>query len=58
MKDNDVIRMAVCPLCGRAFLPKRRQLYCSPACQAEATRRKSRERMRNRRRDKGHKRYD
>ena len=58
MKDNDVIRMAVCPLCGRAFLPKRRQRYCSPACQAEANRRKSRERMRSHRRKQGYKRYD
>ena len=50
--------LRICPLCGRAFLPKRRQLYCSQACQAEANRRKSRERMRNHRRKQGHKRYD
>ena len=57
-QEGPVEELRICPLCGRAFLPKRRQLYCSQACQAEANRRKSRERMRNRRRDKGHKRYD
>ena len=57
-QEGPVEELRICPLCGRAFLPKRRQLYCSQACQAEANRRKSRERMRNRRRDKEYKRYD
>ena len=57
-QEGPVDELRICPLCGRAFLPKRRQLYCSQACQAEANRRKSRERMRNHRRKQGYKRYD
>ena len=57
-QEEPVEELRICPLCGRAFLPKLRQLYCSPACQAEANRRRSRERMRNHRRKHGYKRYD
>ena len=57
-QEGPVEKLRICPLCGRAFLPKRRQLYCSQACQTEANRRKSRERMRNHRRKQGYKRYD
>lgn len=57
-REGPVEELRICPLCGRAFLPKRRQRYCSPACQAEANRRKSRERMRSHRRKQGYKRYD
>lgn len=57
-REGPVEELRICPLCGRAFLPKRRQRYCSPACQAEANRRKSRERMRSHRRKQGDKRYD
>jgi len=57
-QEGPVEELRICPLCGRAFLPKRRQLYCSQACQAEANRRKSRERMRSHRRKQGYKRYD
>lgn len=42
--------LRVCPVCGRSFLPKRQQRYCSPVCMAEANRRKTRERMRRKRR--------
>ena len=48
-QEEVVLERRVCPLCGRSFVPKRRQLYCSPVCQAEANRRKSRARMRNKR---------
>ena len=47
-----------CPVCGRAFAPKGRQVYCSPACQAEGNRQKSRARMRNKRAKPGSRRYD
>lgn len=47
-----------CPVCGGAFVPNRRQLYCSPACQAEGNRQKSRARMRNKRAKPGGRRYD
>lgn len=47
-----------CPVCGRAFVPNGRQLYCSPACQAEGNRQKSRARMRNKRAKPGGRRYD
>ena len=57
-QEGPVEELRICPLCGRTFLPKRRQIYCSQACQAEANRRKSRERMRSHRRKQGYKRYD
>ena len=57
-REGPVEELRIGPLCGRAFLPKRRQRYGSPACQAEANRRKSRERMRSHRRKQGYKRYD
>lgn len=47
-----------CPVCGGAFVPNGRQLYCSPACQAEGNRQKSRARMRNKRAKPGGRRYD
>lgn len=47
-----------CPVCGGAFVPNGRQLYCSPACQAEGNRQKSRARMRNKRAKPGGHRYD
>ena len=42
--------LRTCPICGRRFLPKRQQRYCTPLCQAEANRRMTRERMRKMRR--------
>ena len=57
-QEDVVLKRRVCPLCGRSFVPKRRQLYCSPACQAEANRRKSRARMRNKRAKDGFRCYD
>ena len=47
-----------CPVCGGAFVPNGRQLYCSPACQAEGNRQKSRARMRNKRAKPGGRCYD
>ena len=46
--------LRICPMCGRSFPPNLHQRYCSPTCQAEANRQKSRQRMRNKRR----RRYD
>lgn len=46
--------LRICSVCGRSFPPKRQQRYCSPTCQAEANRQKSKQRMRNKRR----RRYD
>lgn len=46
--------LRICSMCGRSFPPNRQQRYCSPACQAEANRQKSKQRMRNKRR----RRYD
>ena len=43
-----------CPVCGGCFPVRGRQRYCSTACQEEANRRKTRERMRRSRR----RRYD
>ena len=57
-QEEVVLERRVCPLCGRSFVPKRRQLYCSPVCQAEANRRKSRARMRNKRAKDGFRCYD
>ena len=42
----------VCAACGKSFFPQGRQMYCTAACQTEGNRRRSRERMRKRRRDK------
>ena len=47
-----------CPVCGAAFVPQGRQLYCSAACQAEGNRQKSRARMRNQRAKHRGRRYD
>ena len=47
-----------CPVCGRAFAPSGRQVYCSPACQAEGNRQKSRARMRSKRAKPGGRCYD
>ena len=49
-----VPELRICPMCGRSFPPNSQQRYCSPTCQAEANRQKSRQRMRNKRR----RRYD
>ena len=57
-QEDVVLERRVCPLCGRSFVPKRRQLYCSPICQAEANRRKCRARMRNKRAKDGFRCYD
>ena len=57
-QEKVVMERRVCPLCGRSFVPKRRQLYCSPVCQAEANRKKTRARMRNKRAKDRFKCYD
>ena len=33
--------LRACAVCGKAFLPKGRQAYCSDACKAEGNRRKA-----------------
>jgi uncharacterized Zn finger protein (UPF0148 family) len=38
-----------CAVCGSPFFPESKQYYCSPACQHEGNKRKSRERMRKKR---------
>ena len=38
-----------CAACGKPFIADRQQAYCSPACQREGNRRRSRERMRKKR---------
>nr|WP_312281815.1 cysteine-rich VLP protein [Oscillibacter sp.] len=42
--------MDACAICGKAFVSDETRAYCSPACQAEGNRRRSRERMRKKRR--------
>ena len=44
-----VPELDICAICGKAFTPEGRQAYCSPACQSEGNRRRSRERMRKKR---------
>jgi predicted nucleic acid-binding Zn ribbon protein len=39
-----------CAACGKSFIADNQQIYCSPACQVEGNRRRSRERMRKKRR--------
>jgi hypothetical protein len=46
--------MRSCDFCGKLFPVSKSQAYCSPACQREGNRKKSRERMRKKR----GKRYD
>ena len=48
-KEGPAPAMRQCAICGRAFLPKGRQTYCSDACKAQGNRKKSRERMRKKR---------
>lgn len=43
-------KMDACAICGKAFVSDETRAYCSPACQAEGNRRRSRERMRKKRR--------
>lgn len=56
--DGPAQEFKSCPVCGRAFVPSGRRRYCSPACQAEGNRQKSRARMRNKRTKAGGRRYD
>lgn len=44
-----VPELDICAICGKAFAPEGRQAYCSPTCQSEGNRRRSRERMRKKR---------
>jgi hypothetical protein len=41
-----------CAACGKPFVPEGRQTYCSPSCQREGNRRRSRDRMRKKRQKK------
>lgn len=56
--EGEAPELTLCPVCGGAFVPKGRQLYCSAACQAEGNRQKSRARMRNQRAKHRGRRYD
>ena len=42
-----------CPVCGADYIPVTCQAYCSPACPKEGNRRRSRERMRKKRQNRG-----
>ena len=50
---NATLSRKICPVCGAAFIPVTSQAYCSQACQQAGNRRKSRERMRKKRQNKG-----
>ncbi len=52
-ESNAALSQRICPVCGMVFIPVTSQVYCSEACQQEGNRRKSRERMRKKRRNKG-----
>ncbi len=43
----------LCPVCGKAYIPKTSQAYCSIACKTVARRESERERKRRERRNKG-----
>ena len=43
----------ICAACGKPFIPEGKQMYCSPACQKEGNRHRSKERMRKMRHDPG-----
>lgn len=43
----------LCPVCGKAYIPKTSQAYCSIACKTVARRTSERERKRRERRNKG-----
>lgn len=50
--------LRLCAVCGREFIPKGKDVYCSAACQSEGNRRKSRARMQKMREKPRGKRYD
>ncbi len=43
----------LCPVCGRTYIPKTSQAYCSIACKTVARRKSERDRKRRERRKKG-----
>lgn len=45
--------MDTCAVCGKLFVRDGKQTYCSPACQKEGNRHRSRERMRKMRSSQG-----
>jgi len=49
LTDRDAPAQDICAACGKPFIPDGKQFYCSPACQKEGNRRRSRERMRKKR---------
>lgn len=57
-EEGPVSYTRLCILCGRPFLPKGRQAYCSEACKAEGNRLKSRERVRKMRKKNRDRCYD
>ncbi len=45
--DRDISeRQKICPVCGKVFLPVKKQVYCSGECQAAGRKIKERERKR------------
>lgn len=53
LTGRETPELDACAICGKPFVPEGRQAYCSPACQTEGNRRRSRERMRKMRRIDG-----
>lgn len=53
LTGRDAPALHICAACGKPFIPEGKQMYCSPACQKEGNRRRSKERMRKMRRDSG-----
>ena len=51
MGHDNSASQRVCPVCGAAYFAVTCKAYCSPACQKEGNRRRSRERMRKKRRN-------
>lgn len=51
--SNAALSRRICPVCDAAFIPVTSQAYCSEACKCEGNRRRSRERMRKKRQNKG-----
>lgn len=50
--------LRLCAVCGRAFIPEGKEVYCSAVCQDEGNRRKSRARMQKMRAKPRARRYD
>jgi predicted nucleic acid-binding Zn ribbon protein len=58
LTGGEMPQQEICAVCGNLFIADAQQIYCSPACQKEGNRRRSRERMRNKRKKEQAERYD